>query len=179
MPGVLKCNIHKSIINRFANSAANLHFLPQAQHCVRLARLPMRRRVLATLSAAQPCTIVSCPGVGAPAIVTTVVTGDGVVDSSTVGAAERQPDNLAHFSRWLPAPDTSRGGGQGPRQTLRHLCVGQTLRQFSSARGDRPTLKTQLRELYKRVHPDKFQDHPVEQASLGSGVQEKHALPAQ
>lgn len=38
-------------------------------------------------------------------------------------------------------------------------------RCFGSSQGGAPPLKTQLRELYKRVHPDQFQDHPEAQAS--------------
>ena len=36
-------------------------------------------------------------------------------------------------------------------------------RYFASSPGNSPSLKTQLRELYKRVHPDQFQDHPEAQ----------------
>ena len=44
-------------------------------------------------------------------------------------------------------------------------CCAPEQRKFASSAGVNPTLKTQLRELYKRVHPDQFQDHPEAQVS--------------
>jgi hypothetical protein len=64
-----------------------------------------------------------------------------------------------------------------------HACCAphdqQHSRTFSAAAAAQPlTLKTALRQLYKRVHPDLFADYPAEQASarhtMGSPQQAAH-----
>lgn len=56
---------------------------------------------------------------------------------------------------------SSTGSSTGFARIPCSLARGQ--RCFASSPGNSPSLKTQLRELYKRVHPDQFQDHPEAQ----------------
>ena len=143
----------------------------------------MRARALRLLPGAQPMIIPSnFKGVsalrGIAAATSSIAevysgssTGNG--NSSTLGAPAKQPVNLTHPSScWLPAPPTRCNDGQRAGRSLRHAAPEHAMRQYSSSAGTaRPTLKTQLRELYKRVHPDRFQDHPVAQVCRSSNGQ--------
>ena len=172
---VVMCNM----CDRSASFSSRSAHPPLGRAYRETARRPMRGRALAMLCAAQPCTISSCPRASAEVGITTVITVDGI-GNGTVRAAARQPSGLAQPMQWLPAPSIGRGGGQGPEATLAHVGVGQPLRQFSSsAGGSKPSLKTQIRELYKLVHPDRFQDHPVAQVRWRRNKQDVRVLTAQ
>ena len=125
------------------------------------------------LSAAQPSTV--CPFVeeSRPIIKvlgpTLLIAADSnknssSTDSSAYVAAAQQHGRLTQPLWWLPAPCTSCKSQQGPKKAQWQTLLRQPAQTFSSsAGGDRPSFKTQIRELYKRVHPDRFQDHPEAQ----------------
>ena len=46
-------------------------------------------------------------------------------------------------------------------QPAHSVSAGSQRRWAASEAGPKPELKLQLRELYKRVHPDLFHDHPL------------------
>ena len=128
-------------------------------------------------SAAQQCFHPSCSGAASDAMSRIDVARLG----SSIPADSHQPRSkkLETPPHWLPAPFAGCGGSPVSEPALAGCRTGHThyLRRFSSkASSGRPTLKTQIRELYKRVHPDRFQDHPEAQVSCVAKMRRTHKM---
>ena len=121
-----------------------------------------------SLSQAQPqqtasvCRHFQCPGISSPA-------GEAV--SHVVQPQRLVSAALASFcdaARWAHRASVrvARPGPTGQVPAWQRICLHvNTSRCFSTTPSDVPSLKTQLRELYKRVHPDQFHNHPEAQVS--------------
>jgi len=180
MQGMFQCDVNCHVALTCDRSETLWHTDHLAQrssftwgtHCS-ASTLLMRGRAVRLLPGAQPVLISSCcrdVRAVSDMVAATVTAEDGSgsgssnSNTSTMRQPLEQPHSVAHPSWWLPAPPPRCVGGQWAGAMLRHAAPERTSRHYSSsASNPRPTLKAQLRELYKRVHPDRFQDHPAAQ----------------
>ena len=130
----------------------------------------MQRRALLMVTTAQQCCHSSCSGASSFHLpsdaIMSITSYDRRGSGRRLGVAEPNCEQHIHSSGWLPAPPAACGPRPAPEATSVRFRMGHMdrPRAFSSSSSrDRPTLKTQIRELYKRVHPDRFQDHPEAQ----------------